>query len=170
VQQFIADGERLLGLAERSHDHPEFRKWRLGVQSRVDQAQSEYQLSAPFYSWQRMYRGRSSTTSRSVFDQELSDSLNELRLIVDHYEKDGEPPRRKATNDSGQLPAVQSKPPDAKETISLKWLQEHVPFSSLFKWVSVVFISGVAVGAAAADFLSIGIGEVSAWILNQVLK
>jgi hypothetical protein len=168
VEAFIVEGDRLLSIPGRSHEHPEFRSWRLRAEARVEQAQREYQVSAPFHSWQRSYLGRDNGKSKLAFDQHLSDTLNELRLIVDHYQKDGEPPRRNENKGSSVAPVVQLKPSGATQIVNLRWIIDQADKPSLLKWVFFVFITGFALGVAAANNFSISSGELFAWIIERL--
>ena len=174
VANFIEEGDRLFLNKQRSHESPDFRKWRVRLEIRLEQAQREYEVTVPVNSSSRNYGGGFADFDIDVaytvrqFDRDLSDTLNELRLILDHHKTDGEPPRRNESNGSIVASGVPVKPSDTRQIVDWRWMWDQADKPSLLKWVCSVFIIGFALGAFAANKFDIDGAPLLAWIIDRL--
>ncbi len=110
----ISDGEALKSAAQRDED-PNFRKWRLKLEDLVRQIGKQgYKINCRSVS--RRYGGGDyafHSPSREVlnqlYNQEVEDTLNELRLIVELFDKYSEPQREKTgagVPEPGHVPTI----------------------------------------------------------------
>jgi hypothetical protein len=100
VRSLISEGESLKGTAQRD-TNPSFRSWRLKLEDLVRQIGKQgYKINCRSAS--RRYGGGNfayNIPSREdlnrLYNQEMADTLNELRLIVELFDKYGDPQREK---------------------------------------------------------------------------
>ena len=172
VDSFISTGEMILTEPARSHEWRVFREWRCRIEGVVEWVKTQYELSLRFESASRAYRARDSYSDDDVtlriFDRDLGDSLTELSLIREHFQRYGAPPRRQRHDGSGESPSGQPKSADAKEKISLKWIYDHVPVSLLAKLVIVIMGIGFVIGVAVANSTSLDTEKFVAWIAGML--
>jgi hypothetical protein len=134
---------------KRMHEDSAFRKWRIELESLVRQVkQAGYQLPCPVKSPQRNfghYEGSAFDDEEDVFasyQQEMADTINELRIIITSYEKHGDPPREKTANAQGSTLRW-------PEKITWPWLRDNVPVPLWIKGGVVLVTVLVAVAAGA---------------------
>lgn len=147
VRSLISEGESLKGAAQRDMD-PRFRNWRLKLEDRVRQIGKQgYKIHC--HSASRRYGGGNftfSVPSDEVLDEhynrELEDTLNELRLIGDDFDKYGEPHR-------DQL-AVGSLEPGHVPTVKQLFLALRVHHG----WRTAVTIIGIVAAVLYGMFLA----------------
>jgi len=117
---------------------PRFRKWRVQVESLVQHIEQEgYSLPCPVHSQSRVYLAK--------FELEIHDTLNELRTLIDRYEKFGEPRRRERVGGKAVLT-------NGKETLS--WLWHNVSRVAWGLWLaSIAAAFGAGFYAGRTDFI-----------------
>jgi len=150
LQELVTTGEALL-VPGTSDETPSFRAWRHRTESLVKEAQaSGRRLPGDFRSSSRMYMPMYSPASADekyrAFSRDVSDTLIELRLLIDQHEKYGEP-------QFVQLVGVEASSPELPSTVTFAWLWKHVPVSFWVKVATILmaaFLIGVAVGRTNA--------------------
>lgn len=161
-QDFIADLRALIDQAQGivncgvTHEDQRFRAWRYRAQSLVTEARSHgYRLPGRFDSEKRMYRaifpGATRGEDSRALDQDVGDSIIELRYLVEQFEKYGVPP----TSNSRE-PATS---PSRKELAA----PDQVTLSWLFRNVSVKFWSWAAGILVTVFFFGALIGRTGVW-------
>jgi len=160
-QDFIAEAKGLItgGDAIKSlattHENPDFRRWRHHAENLVREVTAHgYRLPGSFKSDLRAYRamhpGASFPANANALEKDIGDSLIELRFIVDHYDKYGEPVMTQLVQQAQAGPATAPHVElAAPEKVSIAWLAKNVSVGFWVKVVSVgigLVLLGAAVG------------------------
>jgi hypothetical protein len=153
--EFIDELRRLVDQAgtllsgSTTHETREFRDWRHDAENTVSMAFGQgWPLPAGFNSWQRLYRVNGLGDAREqkqAFDQDLADSVGELRFLITNFEKYGEPAAQ--SNPPEPVPTVPV-PLAVPEGVTLKWILKNVPATIWLVCVGVlvtVFLFGVGI-------------------------
>ena len=131
--------------AEKKHDSETFKVWRHGVLDFIYQIEPQkYSINCSLSTRQFHiygYGSYSQNSQQQKFDKDLTDTINELKLIVKNYQKYGDPKEH-----------VPSKETEKKELIwpdkvTLDWFIKHMPAGI---WWSL-FCAFLAVFAAAYE-------------------
>jgi hypothetical protein len=130
-----------------SHRDPEFRDWRHRSESLVAEAVAlGWRLPGPYKSSVRAYAPLYATGDAkeivAAFRQDVSDSLIELRHLVDQFERYGEPK-------SIQLVAHDKPPLPAPDKVTVDWLAKNVPvglWAAAAGILAATFLLGASVG------------------------
>jgi hypothetical protein len=151
-QTFIGELRRLAGQIDtlrnekQMDEAPAFRLWRHELQSLFSQIkQAGYELPGKMDSEVRRFGGLTEYGERAGFrayQRDMDDTANELRTIINAYERDGEPPRRTA---GGGLRA----PLAAPEKVTWPWIRDNVPLPFALK-VGAAALGVIAVAISAA--------------------
>ncbi len=144
-RDFITELERLategrkLRNAKRMHEDPDFRKWRNELQSLLNQiVQVDYLLPCSVQAHKRSfgYSNRPKTDDELMAGhrRDMDDTINELTVITESFEKHGEPPKGRTSASELETPKV----------VTLSWLYHHTSVS--FWWKIVTVSLAVVVG------------------------
>lgn len=142
IRRLVAEAKHLRSSKEM-HLDDHFRKWRNELEGVLSQiAQVGFLLPCTVRVEVREFGYTSNeripeTERLGWFQTEMDDTINELDLIIDSYQKHGEPPK-----------ADSKKPSSAgwPEKVTLSWLYHHAPISLWLK-VGTVAIAIFAAGA-----------------------
>jgi len=144
IRRLAAEGKKLRN-AGRMHEDPGFRKWRNELGSVLSQiVQVDYLLPCSVQAHNRRfgYSTRITTTDEELmaaYRRDMDDTINELTVIVESFDRHGEPPKGGKASAGLEMPKV----------ITAFWLFHHAPITFLLKVGTVaiaIFSIGVYVG------------------------
>jgi len=156
---FIADLRPLLNEiatlcdAKATHEDPTFRRWRNDLQSLLRQIkQAGYELPCVVHSADRYFGGISNfgqPTGFRAYQRDLDDTANELRVVIDAYQRYGEPLR------IGAMRSPLNAELKAPQIVTLAWLWDHVP-AKLWVVALSALVAAFSLGyfAATMSFVS----------------
>jgi len=114
IRALLNEGKNLRGAQKRDQD-PSFRKWRLKLQDNIRRIKDqgfEVNCKSKYRNYGASsdeYFGSSSDALNSLYNRELEDTLNELNLIVENFDKYG-PPKIKVSSgcevENGHIPTI----------------------------------------------------------------
>jgi hypothetical protein len=144
IRRLVAQGADLLEEGATAGTY-EFRKWRHEAQSTVTNAENlGFSLPGKFNSSMRAYRATWTSATpkanRDEFLREMGDSLNELRFLVDQFDKFGAPKPKQPSVPEAKAPLA------APDKVTVGWLIHNV---SLTGWT---IIGGLALGLLSVGY------------------
>lgn len=153
---FIDEIIRLIKVADdfsssdKKHDSNAFKAWRHAVLDFIYQIERQkYSINCSLST--RLfhicgYGTYSQSSQQNKFDRDLSDTLNELKLLVTNFEKYGDPKEHDATK------LTEIKEQYWPDKVTLHWLFKHMPARLWLALISAL-VSAVFVGYQLASFL-----------------
>jgi len=150
LRRLADQGDSLTGPEFVNHESTAFRDWRHEVESTVSNAEATgFRLPGDFNSVDRPYRalwnGASAADDRKAFNQQMADSVRELRFLIAQFDKFGAP-------DGGPGVAKPKPPLEAPAQVTLKWLYDHVPWTvwgTFCGLLAATFLAGIKAGQYA---------------------
>jgi hypothetical protein len=152
LRPLIVRGQSLYDRPDRTKDS-DFRRWKFEVIDLINRIQSEkYDVNCliaarSFASYSGSYTG-SGKHAIDAYNLALKDTINELEILVQRYDKHGAP--NPITPSSSEAPSNELQPP---KLMTLEWLWRHSPASwwayivgALLTVVGIAFGLGVKLG------------------------
>jgi hypothetical protein len=142
IRETISEGQRS-DFKSLNHNDAKFKAWRHKLKDSINDIEAMgYEINCTisrrvFFS---MSYTSSSSDNRRAYESDLIDTINELTLILQKYEKYGEPKIDKVIdqkiNNNSATDTIAS---TAKKTevVSLKWLWENIPIKG---WSTIILI------------------------------
>jgi hypothetical protein len=145
LRPLVVRGQALYDRSSRIKD-PDFRRWKFEVTDLINRIQSEkYAVNCSiatrsFASYGGSYTG-SDKHAIVAYNLDLKDTINELEILIERYDKHGAPNPR--TPRSSAAPSNELQPP---KPLTPDWLWRHMPIS----WWA--YIVGALVAFFSAGF------------------
>lgn len=141
----LIDQAKTFSASERSYDSDVFRRWRHRAQDSIYRIEKlKYNINCNISTRQFHifgYGSFSKSQQDNIFNRDLTDTINELELIIEQYKAYGSPQgtRPDTLNEIKLKRGV-----DMADKITMKWLIEHMP---LHGWLTFFGILAAAFSA-----------------------
>ena len=117
--------------ADKKYNSDKFKKWRHKVEDFIYKVEAQtYSINCSINTRQFRifgYGTYSSESQQQKFDADLTDSINELKLVVENYEKYGDP------KEHTPVKKAETKELNWPDKVTLDWFFKHMPADMWWK-------------------------------------
>lgn len=148
----LVDEAKNFQIADRHYQSESFRKWKHKTADLINQiGRQRYSINSNLQ-MRQFHAGGYSLLSESeqqeIFNRDLADSINELNLVIEQYQKYGDP---RATKKSSETITTTIKI-QIPEKVTLRWLIDNLPIK-VWLWFGGLLFTSAALGFGLRSLL-----------------
>jgi hypothetical protein len=142
----LLDEARSLFDEDQTHQNPRFRKWRHQLTTTISIIEDQgYTVDCDIASrifQVASYGSVSKAEQIAAYNRELQDTINEMKIIIEYFDKYGDPKR----HSQGEISSRKTNKIEWPSKMTLSWLFNHAPIKLWLQFGSIlvaVFLLGI---------------------------